>query len=305
MTEPHGNTATVGAGASPREAARQANRIGITWMVIGMTAFIANDAMIKAIGARVPAAQMIVVRGVMAISLITLVAWRMGALGQIRAALQPWVLLRGGCEALGTLIYLAALFVLPLANVTAINQSSPLFITVLAMLFLKERVDRGRWIAIGAGFCGVLLVIQPRIGDFNGYAWLTLLATIIYAFRDLLTRKVHPGTPSILVTLTTAAVVWVLAGGVLAVQGWTAMSWRDVGLLAIAAVFLSTGYYATINAMRHGEISVIAPFRYVGLLWALVIGYVVWGDMPNLLAWMGIALLISAGLYMIRQHARR
>jgi drug/metabolite transporter (DMT)-like permease len=80
------------------------------------------------------------------------------------------------------------------------------------------------------------------------------------------------------------------------------MSWHDVGLLAIASVFLSAGYYSVIAAMRQGEMSVVAPFRYVGLLWALLIGFVVWGDIPNALAWAGIALLIGAGLYMLRQQ---
>ena len=271
-------------------------------MVLGMSAFIGNDAMIKAVGERLPAAQMLVVRGVMAILLIVLVARQLGALPRIRDVLDRWVLLRASFEGLGTFLYLAALFNLPLGNVTAINQSSPLFVAVLAMLFLKERVGTARWLAIGAGFAGVLLVIQPGLAGFNAYAWLCLIATLIYAFRDLLTRKVPPATPSILITLATATVVWLMAGGVLLVQGWTPMQARDVGLLAIASVLLSTGYYASIAAMRHAELSVVAPFRYVGLLWAVLLGWLVWGDIPNTLAWGGIALLIAAGLAMIRQQ---
>jgi drug/metabolite transporter (DMT)-like permease len=270
--------------------------------VLGMTAFIGNDAMIKAVGERLPAAQMLVVRGVMAITLIVLVARQLGAMPRIRDVFDRWVLLRASFEGLGTFLYLAALFHLPLGNVTAINQSSPLFVAVLAMLFLKERVGTARWLAIGAGFAGVLLVIQPGLAGFNAYAWLCLIATLIYAFRDLLTRKVPPATPSILITLATATVVWLMAGGVLLVQGWTPMQARDVGLLAIASVLLSTGYYASIAAMRHAELSVVAPFRYVGLLWAVLLGWLVWGDIPNTLAWGGIALLIAAGLAMIRQQ---
>jgi len=273
--------------------------------VLGMSAFIGNDAMIKAVGERLPAAQMLVVRGVMAILLIVLVARQLGALARIRDVLDRWVLLRASFEGLGTFLYLAALFNLPLGNVTAINQSSPLFVAVLAMLFLKERVGTARWLAIGAGFTGVLLVIQPGLAGFNAYAWLCLIATLIYAFRDLLTRKVPPATPSILITLATAGVVWLMAGGVLLVQGWTPMEARDVGLLAIASVLLSTGYYASIAAMRHAELSVVAPFRYVGLLWAVLLGWVFWGDIPNALAWVGIALLIAAGLAMIRQQRTR
>lgn len=280
------------------------NRLGIAWMVVAMSAFICNDAMIKSIGERVPMAQMIVVRGVMAIALITLVAWKTGALARVGGLMRGWITLRAGCEGIGTFMYLAALFQLPLANATAINQSSPLMIALLARIFLGERVDAARWGAIAVGFSGVLLVIQPRAAGFNVYAWLCLLATLIYAFRDLLTRKIPAGTPSILVTLVTATVVWAMAAVLLAFQGWQPMQWRDVGLLCVASVFLSMGYHAAIAATRHAEISVVAPFRYVGLLWALVIGFVVWGDVPNALAIAGIALLIGAGLFMIRQQRR-
>jgi len=289
--------------ASARQAiTARANRAGILWMSFGMSAFIGNDALIKAVGTRVPAAQMIVVRGVMAIALILLVAWRMGALNRLRDIARGWVVVRAGCEGVGTFLYLAGLFHLPLANVTAINLASPLFIAVLARLIYQEQVSAARWLAIGLGFCGVMMIIQPSGEGFNIYALMSLAATLIFAGRDLMTRKIPPATPSILITLATASTVWLLAGGVLSWQGWVPMSWHDVGLLAIASVFLSAGYYSVIAAMRQGEMSVVAPFRYVGLLWALLIGFVVWGDIPNALAWAGIALLIGAGLYMLRQQ---
>lgn len=289
--------------ASARQAiTARANRAGILWMSFGMSAFIGNDALIKAVGTRVPAAQMIVVRGVMAIALILLVAWRMGALDRLRDIARGWVVVRAGCEGVGTFLYLAGLFHLPLANVTAINLASPLFIAVLARLIYQEQVSAARWLAIGLGFCGVMMIIQPSGEGFNIYALMSLAATLIFAGRDLMTRKIPPATPSILITLATASTVWLLAGGVLSWQGWVPMSWHDVGLLAIASVFLSAGYYSVIAAMRQGEMSVVAPFRYVGLLWALLIGFVVWGDIPNALAWAGIALLIGAGLYMLRQQ---
>ncbi|MFP5460953.1 MAG: DMT family transporter [Gammaproteobacteria bacterium] len=284
------------------ERRAQANRVGILWMLLAVTAFICNDALIKSLGERLPTAQMIVVRGVMAITLILLVAWRMGALARIADVARGWVLLRAGCEGIGTFMYLAALYHLPLGNATAINLSSPLFIALLAVLFLGERVDRARWLAIGAGFVGVLLVIQPRADGFNFYAWLCLLSTLVYSMRDLLTRKIPEGTPSILVTLATAGVVWLMAGGVLAVEGWQPMGWGDVALLGLAAVCLATGYHSVISATRHAEISVVAPFRYVSLFWALLIGYLVWGDVPNGLAWAGIGLLLAAGLFMLRQQ---
>ncbi|GCL62072.1 DMT family transporter [Pseudaquabacterium pictum] len=281
------------------------NRQGIGWMLLAMTAFMANDALVKAVGARVPAAQLIVVRGMVAISLICLVAWRMGVLGQVRSLLHRGVLGRAACEGAGTFLYLAALFNLPLANVTAINLSAPLFVALLAWLLLGEAVHRSRWAAIGGGFIGVLLVVQPQAGQFNQHAWLAVAATVLYSVRDLLTRSLPPAVPSILVTLATAGTVWALACAVLLVQGPVPMAGRDIGLLALAAVFLSTGYFAIIAATRQAELSVVAPFRYVGLLWALLLGWVVWGDVPNLLAWVGMVCLVAAGLAMVWQQRRR
>lgn len=290
---------------APDDAARlRVNRIGVAWMLLATVGFIANDAVTKTVLVRVPIGQMIVVRGIMAITLIALIAWHRGALMGITGMFRGWVGVRALFEGLGTFLFLAALIWLPLANATAISMSSPLFVAVLARIILGERVDLRRWIAIGFGFVGVLLVIQPRPGGFNAWAWLCVLATLVYAGRDLLTRRIPAGMPSIVVTLATASAVAGLALVVLLVQGWTPMIWSDVGLLAFAAVCLSTGYYAVIAATRHAEMSVVVPFRYAGLLWALVLGFVIWGDVPNPLAWAGIVLLLASGLYMIHQQRR-
>ncbi len=291
--------------AQPPADTHRLNRQGILWMVLAMTAFMGNDALVKAVGARVPAAQLIVVRGIVAIILICLVARQMGVLGQVRGLWHRGVLVRAGCEGVATFMYLAALFHLPLANVTAINLSAPLFVALLARLVLGEAVQLGRWLAIGLGFAGVLLVVQPQPGHFNQFAWLAVLATLLYSVRDLLARRLPPALPSILVTLATAGTVWLLAGAVLVVQGPVPMAWGDVGLLALASVFLSIGYFAVIAATRHAELSVVAPFRYVGLLWALLLGWVVWGDVPDLWAWVGMACLVVAGLAMVWQQRRR
>ena len=114
--------------------------------------------------------------------------------------------------------------------------------------------------------------------------------------------------PSILITLATSAAVTLLAGGLSLVQGWRTFGAAQLGLLALASVFLATGYYLIINSMRHGEMSLIAPFRYSGLLFAVVLGYTIWGDVPNLVAWCGIVLLVGSGLYVLyheRQRVRR
>ncbi len=291
-------------GALPLTAVARDSRRGILWMVAGMTAFLGNDAIVKSVSEHLPTPQIIAVRGLMAVMLITLVAARMGVLGRIGETVRGWVAVRAGAEGAGTLLYLTALSGLPLANATAIMQAVPLIVALLAYLMLRERISRGRWVAIATGFAGVLLVIQPNPQDFDGFAWLALLSAFVYSLRDVVTRYIQLGIPSILITLATAVVVTLIGIVLLAFTGWAPVRGKDLAALAGAAVLLATAYYAMIAAVRHGELSAIAPFRYTGLLWAVILGYLVWGDIPNAPAWAGIALLIGAGLTLISEQRR-
>ena len=198
------------------------------------------------------------------------------------------------------MVYLTSLFHLPLGNATAINMSTPLIITLMAAVALRERVGRTRWIAIAVGFAGVLLVVQPAANGFNAWALLCLTGAVLGAARDLLTRTIRANVPTVLITLATAVATSLLAGLAAATQTWEPVSLPQFGLLAVAGVFLSIGYYLLIVSLRAGEISVTSPFRYTALLFALLIGWAVWGDVPNALAWAGIALLVGAGLHMLR-----
>ena len=282
-----------------------ANRRGILAMLAAMTLFVSNDALVKYTSQSLPAAQLIFLRGVFASLLVLGMAAALGAIPRIRESLSKPVLTRASIEAFATVLYLASLFQLPIANATSINLAAPLFITMLAAIFLREQVGWRRWSAIAVGFVGVLLVIQPNSDGFNAYSLLCLLATLLYSFRDLLTRRIPPTTPSILITLSTAVAVTLLAGGLSLIEGWQPFDRTQLLTLALASLFLSGGYYTVIVAMRGGEMSLIAPFRYSGLLWALLLGYLVWGDIPNLPAWLGITLLIASGLYMLHRERIR
>ena len=178
-------------------------------------------------------------------------------------------------------------------------MTSPLLIAVMAAVFMRERVGVGRWLAIGLGFLGVLLIIQPRAEGFNVYAVVCLFGTVLMSVRDLLTRRIGPQVPSTIITLATAVAVTLLSGAASLVEGWRPFGGFELGLLALASIFLAGGYYGIVIGMRNGEMSVIGPFRYSGLLWALAIGFVVWGELPNPLAWTGIALLAGSGLYVV------
>ena len=264
--------------SSGHTAQAAANRRGILYMCAAMAGFVANDALVKYASQSLPAAQLIFLRGVMATTLVLAVVQGLGAMPRIALAAQPQVMVRAGVDAVATLMYLWALFHLPMANAIAINLSTPIFLGIFAAVFLREQVGAVRWAA---------------------FALLCLLATILHAVRDLLTRRIPASTPAILITLATAATITVVSGLVSLVQGWQGFGARELGLLGLASVFLACGYYFIISSMRQGDMSLTAPFRYSGLLLALVLGYLVWGDVPNTLAWCGIALLVGSGLFML------
>ncbi len=285
-----------------------ANRNGIIAMCLAMGLFIANDALVKHVSASLPAAQLIFIRGLFATCLLLVAAWVMGVLrpGKLAQA-DAWnqltqrpVLARATLDALATMAYLSSLFHLPIGNASAINMASPLFIAVYAALAWREQVSATRWLAIGGGFVGVLLIVQPTADGFNAWSLLCLLATLLHTMRDLITRQIALSVPAILITLTTSVAVLLLAGPWSLLQGWQVVNATQLWLLAGASVFLSAAYYMVIVAMRSGELSLVAPFRYTALIYALLLGWLVWGEVPNALAWAGIVLMVAAGLFMLR-----
>ena len=285
-----------------------ANRRGIAFMTLSMASFIVNDTLVKHVGTSLPGPQLIFIRGLFASILMLAVAAATGGLrsadtagGGLRLLLGRRVFWRSVLDATATMVYLTSLFHLPIGNATAINMATPLVISLMAAVVLRERISGARWLAIIVGFVGVLLVVQPAANAFNTWALLCLSGTLLGAARDLLTRAIHANVPSVLVTLSTAIATCLLAGGVaLLLQEWAPVSLEQLVMLGIAGVFLSIAYYLLVVSLRAGEMSVISPFRYTALLFALLVGWAVWGDVPNLLAWIGIALLVGAGLYMLR-----
>jgi drug/metabolite transporter (DMT)-like permease len=277
----------------------------IATMVGAMTCFVINDALVKHVSQSLPSAQLIFLRGVMASLLVLLVAQRLGHLHRVREMFQPRVALRGAIDACATMLYLLSLFQLPIANATAINLAAPLFMTVFAVLFMGERAGPARWSAVLLGFVGVLCIVQPRGDGFNAWALLCLLGTLFHAARDLLTRRIDPAIPSIIITLATALAVTVLSGALSLVYGWQPFGVRELALLGVAAAFLAGGYLLLVQCMRSGEVSLTAPFRYCSVLVAVLLGYVVWREVPTAWAWMGIALLVGSGLYMLHSERGR
>lgn len=283
------------------------NTRGILAMSASVLVFIFNDALIKLAAESMPAVQAIGVRGLFATLWCALALLVTGAWRQIAWAANPRVVFRGVLEAGSAIFYLVALFQIPFAIATAVNLSTPVILTVLAVLILKEDVRWRRWSAVVVGFVGVLMVIQPHPGDLNAWTWLALLGTAFGCFRDVLVRFLPVGIPTLVVSFTSALVVAVVGCVWALAEGWQPMSSRALGFIVGSSLLLAMGYQFVVIALRsHGEFSVIGAFRYGSILWALGIGYVVWGEVPDALAMAGIVVIVGSGLYILhRERVRR
>ncbi|MBS0449774.1 MAG: DMT family transporter [Proteobacteria bacterium] len=288
-----------------RQLHSHANGRAIAMMVGAMTCFVFNDALVKHVSQSMPSAQLIFVRGLIASALVLLVARHFGVLGQASQVLNARVALRATVDACATMLYLMSLFHLPIANATAINLAAPLFMTMFAVFFLGERAGAARWFAVVMGFVGVVCIVQPSGDGFNAWSLMCLLGTLFHATRDLLTRRIDPAIPSIIITLATALSVTLLSGLFTLASGWQPVSLHELALLSVAAVFLASGYLLLVQCMRTGEVTLTAPFRYSAVLIAVALGFVVWNETPDGWAWLGIALLVGSGLHMLRSERGR
>jgi S-adenosylmethionine uptake transporter len=252
----------------------------------------------KSVAGEVPLFQAIFLRGLIATGLIGLLAWQRGALAhRPRGADGRMMLYRSVGEIGATTLFLTALFNMPLANATAIIQAAPLCVTLAAALFLRHPVGWRRYTAIGIGFVGVVLIVRPGAEGFNAYSLAALGSVLFITLREVSTRGFSPAVPTLLVTVVTSLSITAFAGAVTAFGEWQPVRVESVARLTGASVLLLLGYYAGIVAMRIGEIGFVSPFRYSNLLWALVLGFVVFGDIPSWLTVAGAAIVMATGIY--------
>ncbi|MFN3546365.1 MAG: DMT family transporter [Mesorhizobium sp.] len=274
------------------------NLRGAVFMAISMAGFTMNDAIAKSVSESLTMAQIMVIRGAFATMLVGGIAWHRGALRLPPGAIDLMIVLRVGGEVFATLCFLTALAHLPLANVSAILQALPLGVTMGAALFFSEPVGWRRWLAIGIGFSGVLIIVRPGLEGFNAYSLYALGCVFFCVVRDLATKRVNAQIPSLFITTATAAAVTVVGGALIVPYGgWHPVGTNDAMLLLLAAVLVVIGYQFIIMSMRIGDISYIAPFRYTALLWAILLGYLVFGNVPDIAMTVGSIVVIASGLY--------
>ena len=277
---------------------RSENFYGAILMIIAMMAFVTNDALMKFVFETISVEEGMFIRGSVAVPLLLLTAWVRKSLF-VRISWQDWhiIIIRAFAELAATVCFLNALAYMPLANVTAILQSLPLTVTMFAALFMGEAVGWRRWTAILIGFFGVLIIVQPSGEGFNTFTGLALLSVLFVTVRDAITRKLSRSVPSLFVALIAAIPVW-LFGGIFSVnQEWVEVGGRELVFSVIAALAITAGYLFAVMAMRRGNVSFVTPFRYTGMIWAIVYGYVFFGYLPDSATMGGTALVIGMGVY--------
>lgn len=282
---------------TPAPATHADPRAAILATIAGMAAFGVSDACMKLASAHHPVGQTIALRGVFASLMMTALALSLGALHLHRGLLAPPFLLRTAGEIGASVFLFLALARMPIAEATAILQFLPLALTAASAVVLREAVGWRRWSATLVGLAGVLLIVRPGTPNFGGPSLLMLACVASVTVRDLSTRRISGAIPSMTVAWATTIAVMASGAALDPPAVWTTPGPGTWGLLAISGVGVLIGNLMIITSVRAAPVSVLAPFRYTSVLFALISGFLVWREVPDSLTLAGIAIVIAAGLY--------
>ena len=282
------------------------NVFGAIFMAIGMLSFTGNDALMKFLFQTISVEQGMFMRGLVSVPLLAVIAYFRKSLF-IRIDWRNWrvILIRAFAELASTMLFLNALAQMPLANVSAILQSLPLTVTMFAAMFFGEAVGWRRWSAILVGLIGVLIIIRPGSDGFNEYAVLALIAVGFITLRDAITRRLARSVPSLFVAFISAIPVFLFGGAMTLTTGWTPVSWSMGIIVTVAAISISCGYLFAVMAMRSGDVSFVAPFRYTGMIWAILFGFLLFGNLPDQMTILGTCIVIGMGVYAFHRERVR
>ncbi len=274
-----------------------ANTRGIIAMCLAMVLFTINDVVVKLTAQHLPAAHIMSLRGIFVV--LFMLAWLhiSGGWRQLRWMRDPLIVWRSLLEALIAYTFITAVRYMPISMLSAIFLTAPLMTTAASVILFKEEVGWRRWSAILLGFIGMVMVVKPGGDDFNIYALLGIVCAAASTARDLITRRMDPSAPSLVLGFGAGASVG-LAGGVMgAVLPFVMPPLMILGMLVFAAIMTSLGNYFIIMAFRDTDISLVSPFRYSLILWAILADIVIWHVIPDAVAWAGITLIIASGVY--------
>ena len=279
---------------------------GAIFMSVNMLAFVVNDAFMKFLFIDISIYQAIFLRGVITIPMLALMAvYRNQITFSVNKSDWKYIWLRVAGEVGDAVFFLSALAQIPLANVTAILQAVPLTVTMAAALFLRETVGWRRWLAIIIGFLGVTIIVRPGVDGFSVYSLYAIAAVFCVTIRDIATRKLSRDVPTSLVALITGVAITLYGAIMLPSVAWIPLTATHWFLLTLAAIAIVFGYVFSVLAMRTGETSFIAPFRYTAMIWAIGLGIILFNDWPDNLTLLGTTIVIATGIYSFHREKVR
>jgi len=285
------------------------NLRGIVLMIAAMAGFAIEDMLLKSVYGHLPVGQILMVFGAGGAVVFAVLTLRQGQRLFSRAALVPAVAWKAGNEVIGRVFYTLAIALTPLSSASAILQATPLVVTLGAALIFGERVVWQRWLAIFIGFLGVLVILRPGLEGFTPAAILAVIGTLGFAGRDLATRAAPKTLGNMLLGFYGFLVLVPTGLAMLAVTGGAVLPTLSELLRLMLAIAVGVSAYAFLTAaMRLGEVAVVTPFRYTRLVFALLVGIVVFGERPDAATLVGAAIVVGSGIYtilMARRPARR
>ena len=273
----------------------------ILCMLMGAAVLTANDALLKWMTGGYHVGQIMFCRGLFVSIPLAFLIWRSGGLKSLHTENPKGHLIRALLVISGTFLFVSGLKPLPLTDAIAIAFAGPLFITALAPPLLGEHVGWRRWMAVLAGFIGIIIIMRPGGGVFQWAALFPLAASLTGAFRDVLTRGMSATETSVGLLFYTSLGV-VLAGITVSPFVWQPVPLADWGWFAVNGFLIGTAHFLMIETFRYGEAALVAPFKYSGVIWAAIFGYFIWGDIPELHTVLGVTVVVIAGIYILHRE---
>jgi drug/metabolite transporter (DMT)-like permease len=289
---------TAAVSVTPRNAPAK----GIVYMLCASATLTIMDAGIKWLTRDYPVPQIGFMRYAVGLVIAVALAARLGGIATLRTQRLGGHALRSLFNLVTMLTFYYALDALPLTDSIAIGYAAPLFMTTLSVPLLRERVGWRRWSAVGVGFLGVLIAAQPSGSGISTGALWALAAALFYALTLVTSRQLSTTESSHTILFYYSLFVVVALGAVMP-WVWVAPRWGDLWLILFTGIAGSFGQFFLNQAFRYGEVSLLAPLDYSGLVWAGMLGFIVWADVPTPAVLAGSVIIISAGIYIVRREA--
>ena len=297
-------TVVPGPGFAHQMPLSSADRRGITCLIAGGVGFSASDALTKLSTLSLPFGEVLAIRGVFTSLLFLGLLAARGELADLKVVTNRAVVGRALFDVFGTITFVLAISNARLGDSTAIVLSSPIFMTLLAIVMYGEKVGLHRWSAILVGIAGVVLITKPEPQSFSYWTLLAAVAAVCSAGRDLATRSIGVHVNSLVVAFLSPAVLSVIGGALSTARGdWIAPDIRLVLILAATAACYAFGMTLNVQAFRGPvTLSLISPFRYVMLVWSMIFGIGMFGETPDFFTVAGSVVIIASGLYVLHRE---